>query len=154
MSNQISLDKAKASRKLAKFYGGKALTGSAKQKSWAESVRNTVLESNALTDEQKESLVTLGGPLNTAKFWIVNKSQNPSAFNTETILKEDCMLGELYNKHYNTLVRSESVHDKELAKKEIYQALSSLTINVTFEFPNCEFFDVFGELKKGLKFRC
>ena len=65
-----ALAKAKESRKLAKFYGGKALTGSAKQKKWAEDIRQTVLESSALSDEQKTKLVKLAGMPNTAKFWI------------------------------------------------------------------------------------
>lgn len=153
-SNQISLDKAKESRKLAKFYGGKALTGSAKQKSWAESIRNDVLASTLLTEENKEKIVQLGGAANTAKFWINNKNKTPSAFNAETILAEDRKLSELYEKHYDTLTRTASSYDRELARKEIYGALSSLTINVTLEFPNCDFFDVFGVLKSGMKFRC
>lgn len=152
--HEKALAKAKESRKLAKFYGGKALTGSAAQKKWAEEIRQTVLESSALSDDQKVKLVTLDGAVNTAKFWINNKDKSPAAFNAETILAEDRKLGELYNKHYDTLVRSGPVHAKELAKKEIYEALSALTIAVTFEFPNCDFFDVYGNLQKGMKFRC
>lgn len=152
--HEKALAKAKESRKLAKFYGGKALTGSAAQKKWAEEIRQKVLESSALSDEQKAKLVTLGGAANTAKFWINNKDKSPAAFDAATILAEDRKLGELYNKHYDTLARSGPVHTKELAKKEIYEALMALTINVTFEFPNCDFYDVYGNLQKGLKFRC
>lgn len=152
--HEKALAKAKESRKLAKFYGGKALIGSAAQKKWAEEIRQKVLESPALSDEQKTKLVTLDGVANTAKFWINNKDKSPSAFNTETILAEDRKLGELYNKHYNTLTRSGPVHEKELARKEIYETLSSLTVSVTFEFPNCDFYDAYGNLQKGLRFRC
>lgn len=152
--HEKALAKAKQSRKLAKFYGGKALTGSAAQKKWAEEIRQKVLESSALSDEQKTKLVTLGGAANTAKFWISNKDKSPAAFDTATILAEDRSLGDLYNKHYDTLVRSNLVYEKELAKKEIYETLKALTINVTFEFPNCDFYDVYGNLKEGLKFRC
>ncbi|HNC11721.1 MAG TPA: hypothetical protein PLF59_08110 [Cyclobacteriaceae bacterium] len=143
-----ALAKAKESRKLAKFYGGKALTGSAAQKKWAEEIRQTVLESSALSDEQKINLVTLGGAANTAKFWINNKDKSPSAFDAATILAEYRKLGDLYNKHYDTLARSNPVHEKEKARKEIYEALSTLTISVTFEFPNCDFYDSYGNLKK------
>jgi hypothetical protein len=152
--HEKALAKAKESRKLAKFYGGKALTGSAAQKKWAEDIRYNVLESSALTDEQKSQLVTLGGAANTAKFWINNKDKSASAFNPQTILEEVRKLGELYNKHYDTLVRSGSVHTKELARKAIYETLCSLTVAVTFEFPNCDFYDVYGNLKSGMKFRC
>lgn len=152
--HEKALAKAKESRKLAKFYGGKALKGSAAQKKWAEEIRQKVLESSALSDEQKTKLVTLGGPVNTAKFWINNKDKSPSAFDAEKILAEDRKLGELYNKHYDTLVRSGPVHEKEMAKKEIYEALVALSISVTFEFPNCDFYDAYGNLEKGLKFRC
>lgn len=152
--HEKALAKAKESRKLAKLYGGKALTGSAAQKKWAEEIRQKVLESSSLSDEQKAKLVTLGGAVNTAKFWINNKDKSPSAFDAAKILAEDRKLGELYNKHYDTLARSGQVHTKELAKKEIYEALMTLTINVTFEFPNCDFYDACGNLKKGLKFRC
>lgn len=152
--HEKALAKAKESRKLAKFYGGKALTGSAAQKKWAEEIRQKVLESSALSDEQKAKLVTLGGAANTAKFWINNKDKSPAAFDVATILAEDSKLGDLYNKHYGTLVGSGSVHDIELAKKEIYETLKALSIHVTFEFPNCDFYDVFGSLKPGLKFRC
>lgn len=152
--HEKALAKAKESRKLAKFYGGKALKGSAAQKKWAEDIRHKVLESSALTDEQKSQLVKLGGAADTAKFWINNKSLSASAFNPAKILEEDRKLGELYNKHYETLTRCRLVHKLEPARKEIYEALSSLTVNVTFEFPNCDFYDVFGNLKKGMKFRC
>lgn len=149
-----ALAKAKESRKLAKFYGGKALTGSAAQKKWAEEIRQNVLESSALSDEQKIKLVTLVGPTNTARFWINNKDKSPSVFDPATILAEDHKLSELYQKHYNTLARSGPVHAKEIARKEIYETLSSLSVAVTFEFPNCDFYDCYGVLKTGLKFRC
>lgn len=152
--HEKALAKAKESRKLAKFYGGKALTGTAAQKKWAEDIRRKVLESSALSDEQKTQLVTLVGVTNTAKFWINNKDKSPAAFNPTTILAEVRNLRELYNKHYDTLVRSGPLRNHELAKKEIYEALSSLTVAVTFEFPHCNFYDDFGVLKTGLKFRC
>lgn len=92
---QISLDKATKSRKLAKFYGGKALKGSAKQKSWAEAVREGVLSSTSLNDEQKESLVQCGGFTDKASFWIDNKDLNHSKFTAENIVAQYSGLAEL-----------------------------------------------------------
>lgn len=152
--HERALAKAKESRKLAKFYGGKALTGTAAQKKWAEEIRQKVLESSQLSEDQKAQLVTLGSVTNTSKFWINNKDKRPDAFNPAKIVEASRKLVDLYNKHYDTLARSGPVHAKELAKKEIYEALSSLTVNVTFDFPNCDFYDVWGVLKPGLKFRC
>lgn len=152
--HEKALKKAKESRKLAKFYGGKALTGTAKQKKWAEEIRQNVLESADLSDEQKTTLVTLGGYTSTAKFWINNKDKKASAFKPEIIIAENTMLNELYEKHYNTLIRSNYVSELERARKEIYEALCSLTLAVTFEFPRCDFYDAFGNLNKGMKFRC
>lgn len=137
--HEKALAKAKEARKLAKFYGGKALTGSAAQKKWAEEIRQKVLESPALSDEQKIDLVMLGGVVNTAKFWINNKDKSPSVFTADNISAEYRKLNELYDKHYDTLVRTGSVHTKELARKEIYAALSSQKIDLSFEFPNCDF---------------
>tara|TARA_R110002012_G_C11530220_1_gene600404 strand:- start:361 stop:954 length:594 start_codon:yes stop_codon:yes gene_type:complete len=143
-----ALAKAKESRKLAKFYGGKALTGSAKQKKWAEDIRQTVLESSALSDEQKTKLVKLAGMPNTAKFWINNRDKSAEKFDADTIVAEYQKLVALHDKHYDTLARQSTVAEKEAARKEIYGALSTLTVAMTIEFPNCDFYDFSGNLKK------
>lgn len=87
-ARKISLDKAKEARKLAKFYGGKALTGSAKQKSWGESIRNDVLASSALSDEEKEKLLQVGGFTQTAGWWIDNKDVPAREFTAENIVSK------------------------------------------------------------------
>ena len=149
-----ALEKAKESRKLAKFYGGKALTGTAAQKKWAEEIRERVMKSSALSDEQKTELVNLGDIVKKARFWIDNRDKDSSAFNPATILAEATNLRELYNKHYNTLTRRGPSSEKERARKEIYTALSSLSVAFKFEFPACDFYDEYGVLKTGLKFKC
>lgn len=149
-----ALAAAKESRKLAKFYGGKALTGSAKQKKWAESIREDVLCSNELTDEQKTELINLGSFLNTSKFWINNRNTKHSNLNPESIVDQYKMLKALNEKHYDTLAKSHDLAKKDLARKEIYSALSSLTVIIDFKYPNCDFYDSYGNLKKGLTFRC
>ena len=142
-----ALAKAKESRKLAKFYGGKALTGSAKQKKWAEDIRQTVLESDALSDEQKTELVKLGGFTNTAKFWINNKDKSADKFDADTIVADYQKLVALHDKHYDTLARQNTVCEKEAARKEIYEALTTTAVAMTIEFPSCDFYDFSGNLK-------
>lgn len=147
-----ALAKAKESRKLAKFYGGKALTGSAKQKKWAEDIRQTVLELDALSDEQKTELVKLGGFTNTAKFWINNKDKSADKFDADIIVDDYQKLVALHDKHYDTLARQNALFLKEAARKEIYEALTTATVAMTIEFPNCDFYDFSGNLKSGLTF--
>lgn len=148
-----ALEKAKESRKLAKFYGGKALTGSATQKKWAEEIRQNILESSSLSEEQKTRIVAFS-LAQSAKFWIDNRDKKAELFNVDVIIAEHAHLCELYKKHYDTLARTNFVCNKELARKEIYEALSSLTIAFRFNFPDCNFYDNYGVLIKGLKFRC
>jgi hypothetical protein len=152
--NNQALAKAKESRKLAKFYGGKALTGSAKQKKWAEDIRQTVLESDALSDEQKTELVKLGGFTNTAKFWINNRDKSADKFDADTIVSDYKKLVALHDKHCDTLSRQNTVAEKEAARKEIYEALTTTAVAMTIEFPNCDFYDFSGNLKSGLTFQC
>ena len=151
--HEKALSKAKELRKLAKFYGGKALTGTAPQKKWGEEIREKVLLSSALSEEQKSELASIGGVLGTAKFWINNRDKSPETFKLAVIRTEYRKLHELSEKHYDTLVRTGPTHTKEIARKEIYETLSSLKIAVTYDFPNCDFYDNFGALKKGMKFR-
>lgn len=148
-----ALEKAKESRKLAKFYGGKALTGSAAQKKWGEEIRQTILLSSELSDDNKTKLCALS-VAQSAKFWIDNRDKKANLFDVDVMVEEHRKLCLLYNKHNNTLVRTASAQEKELARKEIYEALSNLTIFFRFDFPNCNFYDHYGNLFKGLKFKC
>ncbi|HHC7130697.1 TPA: hypothetical protein ACN37W_004532 [Vibrio parahaemolyticus] len=120
-----ALAKAKESRKLAKFYGGKALTGSAAQKKWAEDIRQGFLESSVLTDEQKQSLVTCGGFTNSSKFWIENRNVSASVMTAENIVKQYTGLQQLEEKHYRTLATSGPVAPKNAARKEIADYLKA-----------------------------
>ena len=152
--HQKALDKAKESRKLAKFYGSKALTGTAPQKKWGEEIRENVLLSPDLSEEHKKELMSYGGFLCTAKFWIDNREKNVDVFKIGVIRSEIKKIEDLYDKYYETLVRTGPTHTKELARKEIYDALSNLKIAITYEFPNSDFYDKYGILKKDMKFRC
>lgn len=153
-ANKKALERAKEARNLAKFYGGKALTGTAKQKAWAEEIRNKVLSSNDLSEEEKISLVKIGGLAGTAKFWINNRAVAPANFKVSKILEEKAIITELYNKHEETLLRSKNIQELEAARKEIYDALTKLSVFIGYTFPNCRFYDPLGNLIKGLKFRC
>jgi hypothetical protein len=62
-------------RNIAKFFGGKALTGTAKQKTWAEQIRAKVLGS--VTEIQAETLCFLT-MFTSAKFWIENRNMSAS----------------------------------------------------------------------------
>lgn len=68
----------KGYRKTAKFYGGKALKGTAKQKEWAEKLRFKVLASDDLSDEKK---LELAGSLiaGHSSFWIDSRNGSPLA---------------------------------------------------------------------------
>lgn len=61
-------------RKAAKFYCGKALTGSKAQKEWGEKIRFEFIQSDHLNDDEKAEVVGLGGWVGSAKFWIENRS--------------------------------------------------------------------------------
>ena len=61
-------------RNIGKFFGGKALTGSAKQKVWGEQIRAKVLESVNETQAEVLCFLTMFG---SAKFWIENRDMSP-----------------------------------------------------------------------------
>lgn len=76
----IPSEKAKAARDTAKFFGGKALQGSARQKEWAEKIRAQVLQS--VTLEQAVMLCDPRGLAKHSKFWIENRDKAPAQFGT------------------------------------------------------------------------
>jgi hypothetical protein len=69
--NKLSA-KAQAARGTAKFFGGKALKGTAKQKEWAEKIRAEKLSS--MTEDQAEMVCDPAGILTNSKFWIENRT--------------------------------------------------------------------------------
>lgn len=141
-------DDVKEHRKIAKFYGAKALTGSIKQKVWAESLRTKVLTSEKLSDEQKTEFLATADFTNTAKFWINNKDLDAGYFTKENLVKEYIALRDLYNKHYDTLARSGPVGPKEEAKKEIIGQLTENKFQLKFDFPNFDPYNVWGVFEK------
>lgn len=120
---KASLEKAKESRKLAKFYGGSALTGTAKQKKWAEEIRQSFLESSDLTEQEKQELVTCGGFTLTAKFWIENRSVAPAKMTARNIVAQYRGLLDLRAKHDAVLSRTAPTAAKNAARKEIQDYL-------------------------------
>lgn len=128
--HEKALAKAKESRKLAKFYGGKALTGSTAQKKWAEEIRQTVLESSVLSDVEKQELVTCGGFTDTAKFWIENRNVKAEKMTARNIVAQYRGLRELEEKHFDTLARTGTVASKNAARKEIQDYIN----NCDFKF--------------------
>lgn len=69
--------KALDARAVAKAFGGKALTGTAKQKEWAEKIRAEKLAS--MTQDQAEMACDPSGLLTNSKFWIENRAAAASA---------------------------------------------------------------------------
>lgn len=70
--------KAIEARATAKFFGGKALTGSTAQKEWAEKIRSAALDK--MTDGDAAVVCCKEGLLNTAKIWIENRDKTAEQF--------------------------------------------------------------------------
>lgn len=70
--------KAQDAKAIAKFFGGKALTGTAKQKEWAEQIRADII--GKLTAEQAELVCDPNSLCRTASFWINNRRRTPAEF--------------------------------------------------------------------------
>ncbi|MFA7175043.1 MAG: hypothetical protein WC340_16845 [Kiritimatiellia bacterium] len=68
---------AMRARNIAKFFGGKALKGSKKQKEWGEKIR---AEKLAEMDEALAEVVVTDTVAETAKFWIENREKDPEQF--------------------------------------------------------------------------
>ena len=68
--------KAKDARAVAKFFGGKALSGTAAQKEWAEKIRTGKLAE--MSQDQAEMACDPDGLLKTSKFWIENRTKSGS----------------------------------------------------------------------------
>lgn len=68
--------KAAEAREVAKFFGGKALTGTAKQKDWAEKIRASKLEE--MTAEEAVIVCNPTGIFTASKFWIENRNRSAS----------------------------------------------------------------------------
>ena len=63
-------------RRIAKDIGGKALTGSRRQKEWAEKIRAEKID-DCSTQNQKEALVNVSiSDIQKAKFWIENRDKS------------------------------------------------------------------------------
>ena len=75
-SKKASLKKAPVSRQDSKIFGGKALSGSAKQKSCGESLRKDFL--SRLNNFEEAELVVTAEIAQNAKFWIESRFCSPA----------------------------------------------------------------------------
>ena len=98
---------------------------------WAEKIRAEKLAK--MQFEDAVDIVTVGGFLDLAKFWIENRDKN---FTLSVVLEEFKKLKDLRVKHYDTLARSGLVSDKNAAKAEIINTIKSLKVKVVHPFPN------------------
>jgi len=119
-----------AASKTAKFFGGVALSGTAKQKKWAEDIRESVITSS-LDQEYIDQLLTVGGIFNTSKFWIDNRNVSHEKFIPSDICAELNGLKELEEKHWEFLVRTNPTGEKEKRRNEIRQYLASCRFNLS-----------------------
>lgn len=112
-----ALAKAKEARKLAKFYGGKALTGTAAQKKWAEQIREEKLK---LMDAEQASLVCDPNGLLTKAAWWIEHREN-SAKDIADFVQKQKMLLSLYKK-----AKAENLADQVAAFANQYNSLTSI----------------------------
>ena len=70
--------KTKEARQVVKEKGGAALTGTAKQKKWAEEIRAEIVP--YLSEESARILCNKRGPVSKAKFWIERRTKTVSEF--------------------------------------------------------------------------
>lgn len=101
---------------VAKFFGGKALTGTAQQKIWAEQIRANMLQH--MTEAQALIACEPAGLYTKATFWIRNRSVSPQ------------ILGEMMEAQKALLSRSNELreqrrHDEYAAVAEQYNALTA-----------------------------
>lgn len=67
--------KAQEARDIARFFGGKALIGTQKQKEWAEKIREEKILS--MNEDQAILACDSKGLGRSAKFWIENRNRTP-----------------------------------------------------------------------------
>jgi len=125
-----ALTLAAGSRKLAKFYGGKALKGSAAQKKWAEKIRETILRSDELSDEEKIKLLQTGGFTQHSKFWIENREVAIEEFTAKNIVAQYKGLCKLESEQ----VRTRLVHEIRQQKKIISDYIDQCSFNFKSDF--------------------
>lgn len=75
-ARKIVSAKAQDARSVAKMFGGKALTGTAKQKEWGEKIRAAALA--GMNQDQAEMAADPDGLGRAAKFWIENRARSTS----------------------------------------------------------------------------
>ncbi len=91
-------DKALKNRQKAKFFGGKALRGTAKQKEWAEKIRAEKIQS--MNAEASELICDLHGLCTHSKFWIKNRKKSAAEFESY-IFTQKSLLANYKKAHEN-----------------------------------------------------
>lgn len=74
--NFVATEEIKEQRKFAKKFGGKALTGTAKQKKWAEQIRYEKLQKMLTVDEKIVCIAVTQKEFLASKFWIENRNKS------------------------------------------------------------------------------
>jgi len=106
------MEDVKEIKKIALFFGGKSLTGTKKQKEWAEGIRKNILTN--ITEEQAIMLCDKKGLCNHSKFWIENRFKKPCEFGCfiekqkkllSEYYKADCKVKKEISEKYNILTK-------------------------------------------------
>jgi hypothetical protein len=106
--------KAQEARDIAKFFGGKALKGSMKQKNWAEKIRAEKIQQ--MDEAEAMMAVDPNGLLTHSKFWIENRECSGQQIG-EFIQQQKATL-----KRYNSLVEKYN-HNPEEASDDLKQQI-------------------------------
>lgn len=105
--------KTQDARALAKSFGGKALTGTAKQKEWGEQIRAEKLK--GMTAEAAELICDLNGLCNGSKFWIENRTKTALQFERFIIDQKKWLNRHKYLRAKNTIQPLDEAEKEELA---------------------------------------
>ncbi|MFC4729078.1 hypothetical protein [Coralloluteibacterium thermophilus] len=122
--------KVLADRAVAALFGGKALTGSTKQKVWAEKIRAEKLrgeklpfsayERNEMTDAQAVLACAPAGLGKSAHFWIENRDRKPSE------------IGSFFETQKRLLAEAQAL--RQAGKMEEFKAAAEAYNNLTAEW--------------------
>jgi len=126
---KIVSEDVKEIRSDIKKLGGKILTGSMKQKEWAEKIRFKKIYAGHLSAEGLKDIVNVGGFTNSAKFWIENRNVDSSEFIAENIVGQYTGLQEVEAKNHRELAVGGQVSQVKNAVKEVKDYLKSCSFN-------------------------
>lgn len=122
-------------RNLAKMFGGSALTGTSKQKDWAEKIRAEFIKNSNLENDDLISFIS-ADILKNSRFWIENRSLLKSETTEREVAEAYRLISSTANDHYDFIVRTNSTYEKDKKRTLIKSAFSE----AKWKFPSLEHF--------------